>query len=189
MFVTHDRYEALNVGDRVAVLREGRVVQVDRPEIVYNRPCNCYVATFLGPATFLPARVERGGVVTEAGRLPQRVDAPEGARVEVMVRPDDVLLQPLEPARSPAVAGPAGDGPGGALGNALDERAGCGTVVSRERRDGFYLYSVRLASGTLISSELPHTHEYDPGDRVQVVLDPGHPLCCFRDGCLLQPGS
>lgn len=55
ILVTHDRDEALLVGDRVAVMRDGRLLQVDRPERVYEAPVDRFVAGFLGDAAFLPA--------------------------------------------------------------------------------------------------------------------------------------
>jgi ABC-type Fe3+/spermidine/putrescine transport system ATPase subunit len=55
VLVTHDRDEALLVGDRVAVMRAGRILQVDQPEEVYERPVDRFVAGFLGDAAFLPS--------------------------------------------------------------------------------------------------------------------------------------
>jgi iron(III) transport system ATP-binding protein len=54
VLVTHDREEALALGDRVAVMSEGRMLQIDRPDEVYERPSDRFVATFLGEASFLP---------------------------------------------------------------------------------------------------------------------------------------
>ncbi|MBU3688355.1 MAG: hypothetical protein B7C54_11505 [Acidimicrobiales bacterium mtb01] len=54
ILVTHDRHEALTLGDRVAVMRDGRIQQVDSPEAVHDRPSNRFVAGFMGVASFLP---------------------------------------------------------------------------------------------------------------------------------------
>jgi iron(III) transport system ATP-binding protein len=54
VLVTHDREEALALGDRVAVMSDGRMLQIDRPDEVYERPTDRFVATFLGEASFLP---------------------------------------------------------------------------------------------------------------------------------------
>jgi iron(III) transport system ATP-binding protein len=54
ILVTHDRDEALQVGDRVAVMREGRILQVGSPEEVYEHPVNRFVAASLGDVAFLP---------------------------------------------------------------------------------------------------------------------------------------
>ena len=53
VLVTHDREEALALGDRVAVMSDGRMLQIDRPDEVYERPNDRFVATFLGEASFL----------------------------------------------------------------------------------------------------------------------------------------
>lgn len=54
LLVTHDRGEALALGDRVAVMADGRILQIDRPEEVFEHPVDPFVATFLGEAAFLP---------------------------------------------------------------------------------------------------------------------------------------
>lgn len=54
VLVTHDRDEALQVGDRVAVMRAGRILQVDEPSVVYEAPVDRFVAGFLGEVAFLP---------------------------------------------------------------------------------------------------------------------------------------
>jgi multiple sugar transport system ATP-binding protein len=76
IYVTHDQVEALTLGDRVAVLRQGVAEQVDRPEALYERPCNRFVAGFLGwpPMNFLDGEVvhQKGGpcFVGRRGGLP-----------------------------------------------------------------------------------------------------------------------
>lgn len=57
ILVTHDQDEALTMSDRIAVMNEGRVAQIGRPEDLYNRPCNRFVAGFIGESNFLPATV------------------------------------------------------------------------------------------------------------------------------------
>ena len=54
LFVTHDQAEALSIGDRVAVMRAGRIEQVGPPDDVFHRPANRFVAGFMGEAAFLP---------------------------------------------------------------------------------------------------------------------------------------
>lgn len=68
IYVTHDQEEALTMSDRVAVLNEGKVAQVGRPEDLYDRPCSRFVAGFVGDSNFLPAiarGLENGVVVAE----------------------------------------------------------------------------------------------------------------------------
>jgi multiple sugar transport system ATP-binding protein len=65
VYVTHDQTEALGMGHRIGVLREGRMEQVGAPQDVYERPATLFVARFLGmpPMNILPARVENGAIV------------------------------------------------------------------------------------------------------------------------------
>jgi multiple sugar transport system ATP-binding protein len=106
VYVTHDQVEAMSMPDRVAVLREGVVQQVDTPENVYHRPANRFVATVVGspPMNFIPCTVgSRNGVlqihhplfdveVLEAGLVPGATLA-DGAGCLLGVRPEDVHVQ------------------------------------------------------------------------------------------------
>jgi iron(III) transport system ATP-binding protein len=84
VFVTHDQTEALAVGDRIAVMRSGRIEQIGTPEQVFHSPANRFVAAFMGEATFLPA----GGPELDA----LGVDGDAAAGVTAMLRPDDVTF-------------------------------------------------------------------------------------------------
>ena len=57
VMVTHDQYEAMTMSDRIGVMFQGKLEQVDRPEVLYARPCNRRVASFIGGMNFLDARV------------------------------------------------------------------------------------------------------------------------------------
>ena len=76
IYVTHDQVEAMTMGDRIMVLRFGRIQQVGPPEQLYNNPANMFVAGFIGsPAmNVFPGRLESNGagpvLVTNGGRLP-----------------------------------------------------------------------------------------------------------------------
>lgn len=101
VFVTHDREEALRLGDRVAVLIAGQILQCDLPERVFGNPASEAVARFVGIETILP------GVVIEEAEGLSRVDAAgfklevvgrlaPGERVMVCLRPEDVVLSRRE---------------------------------------------------------------------------------------------
>ncbi len=60
VFVTHDQSEALSMADRVAVFNEGRIIQTGTPHEVYHRPCNSFVADFVGSSNVLPANIAEG---------------------------------------------------------------------------------------------------------------------------------
>jgi len=101
LYVTHDQEEALVLGDRIAVMRDGHIEQIDTPKRIYNRPRNLFVGTFLGQANIIRGRLaEREGelavVQTPAGAL--RVSSSQaeqlGAGDEVIVffRPEHCVL-------------------------------------------------------------------------------------------------
>jgi sulfate transport system ATP-binding protein len=96
VFITHDQEEALELGDRIAVLHAGHLEQIGTPEGVYNRPETEYVATFLGAANLLlgvvalGGRVELGTASIEAGEEAARFR--EGQAVKLVFRPEDVQL-------------------------------------------------------------------------------------------------
>ena len=98
LYVTHDYQEALALGDRVAVLREGRLVQHGTPQQVWEQPRNTFVARALGQPemNLLPATVDDGSVRTASGSLdlplPPGLDVGPGDRVLVGVRPRDLHL-------------------------------------------------------------------------------------------------
>src|SRR5262249_45614675 len=72
LYVTHDQTEAMTMGDRVAVMRDGRVQQVDSPQVLYERPTNLFVGGFIGsPAmNFVRSRLtsENGAVFVDVGQ-------------------------------------------------------------------------------------------------------------------------
>jgi multiple sugar transport system ATP-binding protein len=102
LYVTHDPTEALAVGDRVAVLRRGQVVQVDTPHNLYARPASAFVADFVASQQvgLLPARVVRAGGLAgfEVGArtlpfwdaVPPELEASVGKAVVLGLRPEDV---------------------------------------------------------------------------------------------------
>jgi len=99
VYVTHDQKEALSMADRMAVMNAGKVIQIGRPEEVYNRPTTRFVADFLGEANFVPGTIAApsgGGVRVETpvGEL-QAADCPVrqiGRNVLCCVRPERILL-------------------------------------------------------------------------------------------------
>ena len=91
LLVTHDSEEAMFMGDRIALMREGRILQLGPPEQLYFSPADPYVATFLGEVNRLPSRVRSGLAETVIGALPAPGLA-DGAAVEVLVRPEGLRL-------------------------------------------------------------------------------------------------
>ena len=101
VLVTHDRGEAQALADRVAVLMDGRVRQVDNTACVFYAPASEEVARFVGVETLVTGRVvgRKAGVTTVevAGRFVEiAAEAMPGARVRIGIRPEDVTLTPAD---------------------------------------------------------------------------------------------
>jgi len=101
IFITHDQEEALELGDRVAVLNVGHVEQIGTPFEIYNHPATEYVATFLGAANVLEATVRKDFLEVGSARIPvDREEFREGDCVKIVFRPEDVSLNRGDLARS-----------------------------------------------------------------------------------------
>ena len=90
VFVTHDQEEAFVVGDRVAVMNEGRVVQVDTPSGLYTHPADRWVADFVGQATLVRGVASGATAATAIGPIPLEVN--RSGAVEVLLRPEQLQL-------------------------------------------------------------------------------------------------
>jgi len=95
IFITHDQEEALELGDRVAVINVGHIEQIGTPFEIYNHPATEYVATFLGAANVLDAVVGKDLLEIGSAQIPATLDPEKfkpGACVKVIFRPEDVSL-------------------------------------------------------------------------------------------------
>jgi putative spermidine/putrescine transport system ATP-binding protein len=104
IYVTHDQTEALTMSDRIAVFDSGVVQQCDAPHVLYETPCNGFVADFLGENNFLPGEVVEVRGETVAVRLvsgdvvtARRADADTpGMACRVSVRPEKLFILPSD---------------------------------------------------------------------------------------------
>jgi iron(III) transport system ATP-binding protein len=95
IWVTHDQEEALSVGDRIGILRAGKLEQIDQPERCYNQPINRFVARFLGETNFISAEISTGKnlIITNIG-FDQVVDhSTLSGHVDLLLRPEDISVQ------------------------------------------------------------------------------------------------
>ena len=95
IFITHDQEEALELGDRVAVVNKGHIEQIGTPFEIYNHPATEYVATFLGAANLLEATVRNSTLELGTTRIPAQLDKQrfkDGECVKIVFRPEDVSL-------------------------------------------------------------------------------------------------
>jgi len=158
--VTHDQEEALSISDRVAVMNDGDIEQIDTPQQVFQQPESRFVAGFLGHASFLPGEVHGDSVDTALGRV-LRDDVHglahqyDGSIVDLLVRPDDVTAYPAD-------------------GSEVD-----GRVVYRRYLGPTVLYRVELDSGETIECMHNHSDHIDLDERVAVRVTADHDLAWF----------
>jgi iron(III) transport system ATP-binding protein len=140
LLVTHDQEEALSLADRLAVMREGRIVQSGVPEEVYGRPASRWAAQFVGEVNVLAGVAHGEDVETELGffDLPR----PASGSVHVAVRPEQLELR-------------------------ADDQ-GNAEVLEREFRGHDVLYRLRHEGGRTLLVQLPSLELYDVGARVFV---------------------
>ena len=140
ILVTHDREEAFSLADRIALMRDGKIIQEGTAEEVYLAPANRWAAEFVGAGNFLPGRLADGVVQTTVGQFPA-VNANGASAVEVLIRPELLELE-LDP-------------------------AGDGEVVAREFRGHDVFYRV-LLDGVELVSQRPSNEVVPLGARVNV---------------------
>ena len=155
LFVTHDQQEALYMGDRIIVLNEGEIQQIDENKKVFQNPSNQFVAEFIGLADFIDGEIKDKYANTELGKIEVQSNASNGETVNIMLRPDDITI--------------------------TKNNAGNGFVVQREYRGMYYIYYIKLNSGKIVKSLSSHTNDFNVGTKVDVELTPGHPLICYKN--------
>ena len=156
VFVTHDQEEALLLGDRVGVMRAGQLEQLGSPEVVFHRPQTRFVAEFLGQTEFVPGEVVGAAIVTPLGERPRPAGLPDGAAVEVAIRPDDVTFTP--------------------------DDGGSARVLSRQFAGMTYLYRVALPGGGVVPSRRPYGVHVSEGAVVVARFANDTPLPVFYEG-------
>ena len=93
LFVTHDQEEALAMADRIAVMRQGEIVQIGSGAAIYRNPASRYVADFIGEANLITCSVGAGGVLrwgSDGPTLPYRSE--QTGSVTLMIRPEDIRV-------------------------------------------------------------------------------------------------
>jgi iron(III) transport system ATP-binding protein len=144
VYVTHDQSEALALSHEIAVMNEGRVVQIGTPRQIYEQPADKFVADFVGSTNFIAGRVSaladgRATVSSALGEL--TAQASEGVRmtcaVIVSVRPEDIELSEAEP----VAAG--------------DDNVCNGTVIGREFLGDYLDFHVRVGDVVLLAKTHP----------------------------------
>jgi iron(III) transport system ATP-binding protein len=161
LLVTHDHDEAFAMADRIAVLNHGQLEQLDVPEAIYHTPATPFVADFVGQADFIPGVVEQGTVLTELGIFPHEKEYSLGAKVVVMIRPDDVHVAPSDQAKA--------------------------TILARQFRGSENLYTIALPSGRIVHSSASSTSIHPVGTPVELRVIATHTVLFPQDDDLAQP--
>ncbi|WP_439814913.1 ABC transporter ATP-binding protein [Zavarzinia sp. CC-PAN008] len=148
LLVTHDPEEAMRMADRIAIMRQGRIVQQGPPAELYDHPVDAGVARFFSEVTELAGIVQGGRVMTPFGSVPASLA--EGTVVQVLVRPHGVRL--------------AGPGSGDA---AMPASVHAVRILGSE-----VLATLESPVGTRIVARLPRHLAPSPGEAVTLELDP-----------------
>ncbi|VAX35650.1 Cell division transporter, ATP-binding protein FtsE (TC 3.A.5.1.1) [hydrothermal vent metagenome] len=146
VWVTHDQTEALDLSDRILVINEGRVEQLDKPWNIYNEPKTRFVADFVGTAVFINGELKDNHIITEIGSIQCPPCLKNSKHLDLMLRPDDIRVT-------------------------LDE-TGMGTICKHQFWGSVQLYSVKLPSGQQLLTTQPSHTTWPIGKKVSIVLEP-----------------
>ncbi len=110
IYVTHDQSEALTMSDRIAVMNTGRVLQIGSPVEIYEHPNSRFIAEFIGESNLLAGRL--GAQSVEVGGVPipaPGAQGPMGAKVVLLLRPEQIRLEPISSKETPMLRGRVAD--------------------------------------------------------------------------------
>jgi iron(III) transport system ATP-binding protein len=160
VFVTHDQSEALALGDKLAIMKQGRIEQYASPDDVYERPASEYVAAFIGMSNRLEARYQDGRWTIEGVPVHGRGLPADGGHVVGRLRPEELTLAAADAA--------VPEGRTAVSGSVIDSEFGGRTLdVSVD------LNGVRLMARIAAGERGGWARGLRPGQAVQVLFDPG----------------
>ncbi|WP_306752169.1 ABC transporter ATP-binding protein [Paracoccus actinidiae] len=158
IYVTHDQREALTMSDRIAVMKDGELVQIDSPRKLHDRPVNAFVASFIGEAMLLPVARQDAGTLTLSGKALRCAHAiPAGDDLFLTVHSEKLTL-----------AGPS---------TAPEANLLPGMVSSTVYQGESVRIFVTLEGGHAVSLRMPSNHSGwqmmpEPGQPVTLALHP-----------------
>jgi ABC-type Fe3+/spermidine/putrescine transport system ATPase subunit len=157
--VTHDQEEAMSISDRIVLMRAGRLVEIDMPENLYNRPKNLFTANFIGEASFIEGAVVSDGdrcVIEVRHKKRIRINNPDGCYrvgdgVVVAARPEKLYLSKNK------------------KDNSLE-----GTIEDKIFMGSFIRYRIILETDDLVLVEIPEAVDksFNMDERVHVIFLP-----------------
>ncbi|WP_153109404.1 ABC transporter ATP-binding protein [Propionivibrio limicola] len=171
ILVTHDQHEAFAMADEIGIMHGGAIQQWDTPYNLYHRPANRFVADFVGQGAFLEGTIiDEHWVEVDTGVLESQkplaccFDASPacgpGSRVEVLVRPDDVVHDDASPLKA--------------------------EVLHRAFRGAEFLYTLRLPGGAQLLSLVSSHHNHAIGEQIGIRLEIDD-IVCFPVQATLSP--
>jgi len=165
VFVTHDQHEAFAIADEIAVMAEGRIQQLDSAYNLYHRPGNRFVADFIGQGVFVDGtvlapnrlRIEIGEVQRDDTIRFAHDASPvlPGSRVDVLLRPDDVVHDDASPVRA--------------------------KVLHKAFRGAEILYTLELDSGARVLSMVPSHHNHRINEAIGIRQELDHMIAFPKD--------
>ncbi len=146
LVVTHDQHEAFAMGERVGLIDQGQLRQWDSAYALYHRPACRQVAHFIGDGVWLPGEVNaEGQILSELGVLGPAPQFVPGDKVDILLRPDDVLHDDASPQQA--------------------------EVISKAFRGAQILYQLGLPSGQHIKALVPSHHNHALGEKIGYRLE------------------
>jgi iron(III) transport system ATP-binding protein len=149
VFVTHDQEEAFVLGDRVAVMHDGTITQLERPDVIYSNPASAWVARFVGEANLIRAEAAGARASSAIGSIVLQDDLT--GVVDVLVRPEQIVLTGLDEGHEAHV-----------------DDCGAATVELVEYYGHDHVSVVVLDDGSTLRSRAPGPPPYRRGQRVAV---------------------
>ncbi|WP_029608437.1 ABC transporter ATP-binding protein [Mycoplasma simbae] len=150
IFVTHDQNEALELSDRIAIMRDGVIEQYDTPKQIYDYPVNKWVASFVGSSNIYNATFNEDATVNFLGRTFKTIHEEDefkaGEEVDVLIRPEDVDIM---------------------LADETKKKTGLiGQIIDMSYRGSYYYLKVEFANGQSIFVET--AKKFEEGDEVSI---------------------
>jgi spermidine/putrescine transport system ATP-binding protein len=171
LYVTHDQDEAFTLGERLGVMNDGRLVQLDTPETVYDDPTDRFVESFLGTTNFVDCRIVDGQAPTLETPFGTDFEAPiDGAGLAV----GDVVVVSLRPERLSFVPAGRVDAGSQAVGDGGESTVAVATTVEETVYRGSDL-RIRLSAGEttlFVEPSVASAPGVAPGDRLTVRFAP-----------------
>ncbi|MEY4589506.1 MAG: hypothetical protein RL497_1582 [Pseudomonadota bacterium] len=151
IMVTHDQEEAFTFADKIGLMHQGQLEQWDTPYTLYHEPSSRYVADFIGQGVFLNGIIRsQCQVETELGILegPLNNTLPAGTAVHLLLRPDDIILDPTGPITA--------------------------RILHKTFNGAVCLYQLQLPTGSQILCALPSHELFNVGDKMPLRVDAHH---------------